>query len=64
LLVHLSLEPFWIQRDLDATQNVSVSFLHLVLISLYPHLVLRRRSPQDPQITGPAGRVREHFVQF
>jgi hypothetical protein len=22
-----------------------------------PHLVLRRRSPRDPQITGPAGRV-------
>jgi hypothetical protein len=25
-----------------------------------PHLVLRRRSPQDPRITGPAGRVMGH----
>ena len=23
-----------------------------------PHLVIRRRSPRDPRITGPAGRVR------
>jgi hypothetical protein len=26
-------------------------------LSLSPHLVLRRRSPWDPRITGPAGRV-------
>jgi hypothetical protein len=25
-----------------------------------PHLILRRRSPQDPQITGPAGQVKWH----
>jgi hypothetical protein len=35
-----------------------VSFLHLVSIPLSSHLVLRRRSPQDPRITGPAGRVK------
>jgi hypothetical protein len=34
-----------------------VSFLHLVSIFLSPHLVLGRRSPRDPQITEPAGRV-------
>jgi hypothetical protein len=33
--------------------------LHKVLISLYPHLVLRRRSSWDPRITGPAGQVSE-----
>jgi hypothetical protein len=26
-------------------------------LSLTPHLVIRRRSPRDPQITGPTGRV-------
>jgi hypothetical protein len=55
LLVHLSLKPCWIQWHLDATQNTSL--LHLVSIPPSPHLVLRRRSPQDRQITGPAGRV-------
>jgi hypothetical protein len=30
---------FLIQWDLDATQNVSLSFLHLVFISLYPPML-------------------------
>ena len=50
-------KPCWIQRDIDATQTASMSFLYLVSVSLSPHLVLRRRSPRDPRITGPAGRV-------
>ena len=33
-------------------------FSHLVSVSPSPHLVLRRRSPRDPRITGPAGRVK------
>jgi hypothetical protein len=57
LLEHLSLEPCWIQWHFDATQNASMSFLHLVSVPPSPHLVLRRRSLQDPWITGPAGRV-------
>jgi len=37
LLVHLSLEPFWIQRHLDASRTVYVSFLALaVCLSLPP----------------------------
>jgi hypothetical protein len=40
------------------TQNVSVSlFAQGSRLSLSPNLVLRRRSPRDSRITGPAGWV-------
>ena len=35
-----------------------MSFLHLVSVFPSPHLVLRRRSPRDLRITGPAGQVK------
>ena len=47
-----------IHWGLDATQNISVLlFAQGPCLSLPPNLVLRRRSPGDPRITGPAGRV-------
>ena len=42
--------------------DCSVSFLDLVSVSPSPHLVLRRRSPRDPWITGPAGRANEFYI--
>ena len=50
-----------IHWGLDAIQNFSVSlFAQDPHLSLPPNLVLRRRSPRDPRITGPAGRVKWH----
>jgi hypothetical protein len=48
-----------IQWDLDATQTVSrVSFIAQgSRLSLPLQLVIRRKSPRDPRITGPTGRV-------
>jgi hypothetical protein len=47
-----------IQWNLDVTQNVPMSFFTQgSRLSLSPNLVLRRGSPWDPWITGPAGRV-------
>jgi hypothetical protein len=62
LLVHLSLEPCWIQWHLDATQTASMSFSHLLSVSPSPHLVLTRMSPWDPRINGPAGWVKMPLV--
>jgi hypothetical protein len=40
------------------SRTVSVSlFAQGPRLSLPPHLVIRRRSPRDPRITGPAGWV-------
>ena len=46
-----------IHWNLDVTQNVSLFFTQGSRLSLPPNLVLRRRSPRDPRITGPAGQV-------
>jgi hypothetical protein len=51
-----------IHWGLDATQNVSLSlFAQGHHLSLPPNLLLRRRFPRDPRITGPAERVKHPF---
>jgi hypothetical protein len=60
-----ALKPWaWlIQWKLDVTQNVSMSFFTQgSRLSLPPNLVLRRRSPRDPRITGPAGPVKANAL--
>jgi hypothetical protein len=47
-----------IHWGIDAIQNVSLLlFAQDPRLSLTPNLVLRRRSPRDPRMTGPAGWV-------